>query len=40
MFDVDQVQFIEMDIAKIMAKKECDIDSQKEMEFYDTGFNL
>ncbi|CAD8070386.1 unnamed protein product [Paramecium sonneborni] len=39
-FDIDQVQFIEMDIAKLMAKKECDIDTQKEMEFYDTGFNL
>ncbi|CAD8074933.1 unnamed protein product [Paramecium sonneborni] len=38
--DIDQVQFIEMDIAKLMAKQECDIDAQKEMEFYDTGFNL
>ncbi|CAK77349.1 unnamed protein product (macronuclear) [Paramecium tetraurelia] len=39
-FDVDQVQLIEMDIAKIMASKECDVDTQKQMEFYDTRFNL
>ncbi|CAD8158681.1 unnamed protein product [Paramecium octaurelia] len=40
LLDVDQLSFIEIDIARQMLKKECDIDSQKEMEFYDTGFNF
>ncbi|CAD8145901.1 unnamed protein product [Paramecium octaurelia] len=39
-YEIDQVLFIEIEISRLMAAKECDIDTQTEMEFYDTGFNL
>ncbi|CAD8064276.1 unnamed protein product [Paramecium sonneborni] len=39
-FDINQVLLIEIEISKLMASKECNIDSQTDMEFYDIGFNL
>ncbi|CAD8060203.1 unnamed protein product [Paramecium primaurelia] len=39
-YNIDQVQLIEIEISKQMAAQECEIDTQTDMEFYDTGFNL